>query len=137
MKTLLFFRGRFSVIAKCLDTQTNQILAAKITEIGSEDEASRKRELEAFRALRHERLPFIDSIFEFNGLSVIVMEKLRTDDVLTYLASCHQYSEQEVATIVDQVKIEIRMKIHMKITYQYTKFVSKNFPISKSNVYSC
>ncbi|KAG8233551.1 hypothetical protein J437_LFUL013763 [Ladona fulva] len=66
-------------------------------------EAAVQREFEMLRSLRHERVAFLESAWHGGGIAAFIMEKLQGADVLTFLSSRHEYSEQMVATIITQV----------------------------------
>ncbi|XP_055536216.1 obscurin isoform X3 [Wyeomyia smithii] len=99
-------RGRFSIVVKGLEKATDKIVVAKIFELGDERVAeAAEREFEMLRTLRHERIACLLAAFKPKNTSIaaLVMEKLQGADVLTYLSSRSEYSEQIVATIVTQI----------------------------------
>ncbi|XP_035904934.1 obscurin isoform X4 [Anopheles stephensi] len=99
-------RGRFSIVVKGLEKATDKIVVAKIFELGDERAAEAvEREFDVLRTLRHERIAALLAAFRPKNTSIaaLVMEKLQGADVLTYLSSRSEYSEQIVATIVNQV----------------------------------
>ncbi|XP_061508158.1 obscurin isoform X8 [Anopheles gambiae] len=99
-------RGRFSIVVKGLEKATDKIVVAKIFELGDERSAEAvEREFDVLRTLRHERIGALLAAFRPKNTSIaaLVMEKLQGADVLTYLSSRSEYSEQIVATIVNQV----------------------------------
>ncbi|XP_071443882.1 protein Obscurin isoform X3 [Hetaerina americana] len=121
-------RGRFSSVVKALDKSTDKVVAAKIFEwkqappTGSSDgtiangipkedgaqgsesgEAAVEREFKVLRTLRHERIAFLESAWHGGGIAAFIMEKLQGADILTFLSSRHEYTEQMVATIITQV----------------------------------
>lgn len=97
-------RGKFSVVVKGVDKTTNDIVVAKILEVKPDTEESIQKEFEVFRTLRHERIPNLLAAFKINSnIAVFVQEKLQGADVLTYLSSRHEYNEQIVVTIINQV----------------------------------
>ena len=55
--------------------------------------------------MRHERIALLEAAFKPTGspVATFILEKLQGADVLTYLASRHEYSENCVATIVTQI----------------------------------
>uniref|UniRef100_A0AAG5DF48 Muscle M-line assembly protein unc-89 n=1 Tax=Anopheles atroparvus TaxID=41427 RepID=A0AAG5DF48_ANOAO len=99
-------RGRFSIVVKGLEKATDKIVVAKIFELGDERAAEAvEHEFEMLRTLRHERITALLGAFRPKNTSIaaLVMEKLQGADVLTYLSSRSEYSEQIVATIINQV----------------------------------
>ncbi|XP_062553320.1 obscurin isoform X6 [Armigeres subalbatus] len=99
-------RGRHSIVVKGLEKATDKIVVAKIFELGDERIAeAAEREFEMLRTLRHERIASLLAAFKPKNTSIaaLVMEKLQGADVLTYLSSRSEYSEQIVATIVNQI----------------------------------
>ncbi|XP_058124576.1 obscurin [Anopheles ziemanni] len=99
-------RGRYSIVVKGLEKATDKIVVAKIFELGDERAAEAvEREFEMLRTLRHERIAALLGAFRPKNTSIaaLVMEKLQGADVLTYLSSRSEYSEQIVATIINQV----------------------------------
>uniref|UniRef100_A0A1Y9HDM7 Titin n=1 Tax=Anopheles funestus TaxID=62324 RepID=A0A1Y9HDM7_ANOFN len=99
-------RGRYSIVVKGLEKSTDKIVVAKIFELGDERAAEAvEREFDVLRTLRHERIAALLAAFRPKNTSIaaLVMEKLQGADVLTYLSSRSEYSEQIVATIVNQV----------------------------------
>ncbi|XP_039752240.1 obscurin-like isoform X7 [Pararge aegeria] len=99
------WRGKFSTVVKGLDKTTDSIVVAKILEIRPETEVQVQREFNCIRKLRHERISNLIAAYQPPGASVatLILEKLQGADVLTYLSSCHDYTEQMVATIITQV----------------------------------
>ncbi|XP_023945007.2 obscurin isoform X5 [Bicyclus anynana] len=99
------WRGKFSTVVKGLDKETDSIVVAKILEIRPETEVQVQREFNCIRKLRHERISNLVAAYQLPGAPVatLILEKLQGADVLTYLSSCHDYTEQMVATIITQV----------------------------------
>lgn len=99
-------RGRFSIVVKAVEKATDRVLVAKVFALGGDAavDASVQRELEAFRTLRHERIVGLVAAFRpaVVPVAVLVQEKLQGADVLTYLSSRHEYTEQHVCAIVTQ-----------------------------------
>ncbi|XP_052566290.1 obscurin isoform X7 [Culex pipiens pallens] len=99
-------RGRYSIVVKGLEKATDKIVVAKIFELGDERVAeAAESEFDMLRTLRHERIASLLAAFKPKNTSIaaLVMEKLQGADVLTYLSSRSEYSEQVVATIIGQV----------------------------------
>ncbi|XP_058464862.1 obscurin isoform X3 [Malaya genurostris] len=99
-------RGRYSIVVKGLEKATDRIVVAKIFELGDERVAeAAEHEYEMLRTLRHERIASLLAAFKPKNTSIaaLVLEKLQGADVLTYLSSRSEYSEQIVATIVGQI----------------------------------
>ncbi|XP_050680436.1 obscurin isoform X3 [Leptidea sinapis] len=98
------WRGKFSIVVKGIDKVTDSVVVAKILESRPENEVQVLREFQCLRKLRHERISNLLGAYQSPGSpAALVMEKLQGADVLTYLASRHDYSEQTVATIITQV----------------------------------
>jgi hypothetical protein len=99
------YRGRFSLVAKGVERETERVVVAKILELRPETEGRVDEEFKALRSLRHERVAQLEAAYLPAGASVacIVMEKLQGADVLTYLASRHEYTEDCVASVVSQL----------------------------------
>ncbi|XP_046590101.1 obscurin isoform X5 [Neodiprion lecontei] len=98
-------RGQFSVVVKGVEKSSDRVIVAKILEIRPETEAQVANEYETLRSLRHERIAVLEAAYKAPGASVAVLiqEKLQGADVLTYLSSRHEYTENCVATIVTQI----------------------------------
>ncbi|VEN40588.1 unnamed protein product [Callosobruchus maculatus] len=95
-------RGRFSIVLKAVDKRTDKVVVAKVLEY-----SKRKDEVEgefaALRSLRHERIACLLEAHRSQETAIFILEKLQGADILTYLASRHEYNEQMVATIISQV----------------------------------
>ncbi|XP_059609268.1 obscurin isoform X2 [Phlebotomus argentipes] len=98
-------RGKFSIVVKGVDKATDHVVVAKIFELNADSEAEVQHEFNLFRTLRHERIPALLAAFrpQNSPIAVLVQEKLQGADILTYMASRHEYSEQVVATVVTQI----------------------------------
>nr|XP_037866814.1 obscurin isoform X5 [Bombyx mori] len=98
------WRGKFSIVVKGVDKTNDTVVVAKILENRPETEVLVQREYECLRRLRHERIANLLSAYRAPGspVSVLILERLQGADVLTFLASRHQYSEQLVATVITQ-----------------------------------
>ncbi|XP_049802568.1 obscurin isoform X4 [Schistocerca nitens] len=98
-------RGRFSIVVKGIEKSSDRVVVAKLLELKPESEEQVNREFEALRSLRHERIACLEAAYKISGSGVaaLVQEKLQGADVLTYLSSKHEYTEQQVATIITQV----------------------------------
>lgn len=68
-------------------------------------------EFAALRSLRHERIAGLLAAYHSGDKAVFILEKLQGADVLTYLASKHEYTEQTVATIVSQVSFLVLLLV--------------------------
>ncbi|XP_047481491.1 obscurin-like [Penaeus chinensis] len=95
-------RGRFSVTAKCIRADDRRHFAAKLLENYDREDVVRE-EFEVFKTLRHERIAQLYEAYNVGDVTVFIMEQLAGLDVLTYLASKREYSEQHVVTIAMQV----------------------------------
>lgn len=80
-------------------------MIAKIFENNAERADHIDGEFAAIRSLRHERVASLLTAYKPSNspVAVFILEKLQGADVLTYLATKHDYTEQTVATIVTQV----------------------------------
>ncbi|KAG5881050.1 hypothetical protein JTB14_033964 [Gonioctena quinquepunctata] len=96
-------RGQFSVVLKAVDKNNDSLVVAKILEYTESRKEDVDGEFAALRSLRHERIAGILAAYRVNDTAVFILEKLQGADILTYLASRHEYSEQTVATIVSQI----------------------------------
>ncbi|XP_061708256.1 obscurin isoform X3 [Cydia pomonella] len=99
------WRGKFSIVVKGVDKRNDSVVVSKILEYKPETEVLIKREFECLRRLRHERISNLIAAYQAPGspVAAFIMEKLQGADILTYLSSRHDYSEQMVATIVTQI----------------------------------
>ncbi|XP_043471829.1 obscurin isoform X5 [Leptopilina heterotoma] len=98
-------RGQFSVVVKGVEKSTDKVIVGKILEISSETEEQVNAEYEVLRSLRHEKIALLLSAYRApeSSLAVFILEKLQGADVLTYLSSRHEYTENCVATIISQI----------------------------------
>lgn len=98
-------RGRFSIVVKGVEKASDTVVVAKIFEFNNETSVEVQREFEILRTLRHERIAALVAAFkpQNSAIAVLVQEKLQGADILTYLSSRHEYSEQVVATVITQV----------------------------------
>lgn len=99
------WRGKFSIVVKGIDKTTDSVIVSKILENRPDTEIPIQREFECLRRLRHERISNLLGAYQVPGspVSVLILEKLQGADILTYLSSRHDYTEQMVATIVTQI----------------------------------
>ncbi|XP_060852356.1 obscurin isoform X8 [Rhopalosiphum padi] len=98
-------RGRFSVILKGINTSNDSIVVAKLLEITPDTESRVTHEFNVLKSLKHERIAYLLEAFKLENapVAVFIQEKLQGADILTYLSTKENYSEQTVATIVTQV----------------------------------
>ena len=98
-------RGQFSVVVKGVEKATDRVIVAKIFEVGSETEDQVNSEFEVLRSLRHEKIALLAAAYKVPGstLAVFILEKLQGADVLTYLSSRHEYTENCIALIITQI----------------------------------
>uniref|UniRef100_A0A1B6FN80 Obscurin n=1 Tax=Cuerna arida TaxID=1464854 RepID=A0A1B6FN80_9HEMI len=98
-------RGRFSVVVKGIDKTSDEVIVAKLLEYRPDTEVQVDAEFEAIRSLRHERIASLIEAYKpaSNTVAVLIQEKLQGVDVLTYLSSRHEYTEQTVANIITQI----------------------------------
>ncbi|CAG5100186.1 Similar to Unc-89: Obscurin (Drosophila melanogaster), partial [Cotesia congregata] len=99
------FRGQFSIVVKGAEKETDKMVVAKILDASPERKELVGEEFQVLRSLRHERIALLDAAYWAAGspVAVFIMEKLQGSDVLTYLASRPEYSENCVATIITEV----------------------------------
>ncbi|XP_013175919.1 PREDICTED: muscle M-line assembly protein unc-89-like isoform X5 [Papilio xuthus] len=99
------WRGKFSIVVKGIDKTNDSVVVAKILECRPETEIQVQREFECLRRLRHERISNLLGAYQTPGspVAALILEKLQGADILTYLSSRHDYTEQMVATIVIQI----------------------------------
>lgn len=97
-------RGQFSLVVKAVEKATDRVLVGKVFDLNAATQERVQLELEAFRTLRHERIPALVAAFKPDGVpvAVLIQEKLQGADVLTYLSSRHEYTEQHVCSIITQ-----------------------------------
>ncbi|XP_066148174.1 obscurin isoform X4 [Euwallacea fornicatus] len=97
-------RGRFSTVLKAVDKRNDMVVVAKILDIATQKQKDDvEGEFAALRSLRHERVASLLAAYHSGDKAVFILEKLQGADILTYLASKHEYTEQTVANIVSQV----------------------------------
>ena len=99
------YRGQFSRVVKGCEKLTDKMVIAKLLDVRQDLQEQVGREFQALRSLRHERIAILEAAYwaSDSPVAVLILEKLQGADVLTYLASRHEYSENCVATIVTQV----------------------------------
>ncbi|UYV74146.1 SPEG [Cordylochernes scorpioides] len=94
-------RGRHSLVATVWSKKLNTTLVAKVIQRKSSD--GELEEYETLRSLRHERIATLLTASAHPGALILAMERLSGLDVLTFLSSHVQYSEQSVSHILAQV----------------------------------
>lgn len=98
------YRGQFAAVVKALDKKNDRVVVAKVIDTNAQGDDHVEGEFAALRSLRHERIAIMLEAYKSpDRSSVFILEKLQGADVLTYLATRHEYTEQTVATIVSQV----------------------------------
>ncbi|XP_018567720.1 obscurin isoform X4 [Anoplophora glabripennis] len=97
------YRGRFSHVLKAANKLTDDVVVAKIFDYKENRRHDVDGEFAALRSLRHERIASLLAAYRTTDTAVFILEKLQGADILTYLASKHEYTEQTVATIVTQI----------------------------------
>lgn len=114
---LICYRGEFSAVMKAVGKTNNKVVIAKILENTPERSDHIEGEFAALRSLRHERVASLLAAYKTpqSPVAVFILEKLQGADVLTYLASKHEYTEQTVATIVSQVILLNNFRIMMYV----------------------
>ncbi|KAK3866226.1 hypothetical protein Pcinc_028227 [Petrolisthes cinctipes] len=95
-------RGKYSLVVKCVRSDDRRHFALKLLDM-RERSTQVKEEVEALKSLRHERIAQLYESYCVGNVTVLVMEPLAGVDVLTYMASQYQYSEQQIYTVVNQV----------------------------------
>ncbi|XP_031356598.1 obscurin isoform X3 [Photinus pyralis] len=96
-------RGKFSAVLKAIDKKNDRVVVAKYFDLGLDSSDNIDGEFAALRSLRHERIAGLLAAYRSSNEATFILEKLQGADVLTYLASKHEYTEQTVATIVSQI----------------------------------
>lgn len=106
-------RGQFSIVVKAIDRTLDTTVVAKIFDYNANTFENVEKEFEAIRSLRHERIVALLSAMKPEGaqIAILVMEKLQGADILTYLSSRDEYSEQTVVMIITQVKYTITLRL--------------------------
>lgn len=96
---------------KAIDKKSDKLVVAKLLDLTSETTENVDGEFAALRSLRHERIAgLLEAYRTSSDVATFIMEKLQGSNVLTYLASRHEYTEETVATIVSQVSKRIMSK---------------------------
>lgn len=90
---------------KAVNKATDRVVVIKALEVENRAEDV-EGEFAALRSLRHERVAALFDAYKSPEAAYFVLEKLQGADILTYLASKHEYTEQTVATVVGQVRFE-------------------------------
>lgn len=100
-------------MVKGLDKRNDTVVVAKLLELTPETSDKIEQEFTTLNAMRHERIAGLIAAYKQPGgpAATLILEKLQGADVLTFLASKHEYSEQVVATIVSQVCSNTRITI--------------------------
>lgn len=98
-------RGKFSTVMKAVDKRNDKVVVAKVLDTTGDRADHVEGEFAALRSLRHERVASLFAAYKASDspIAVFILEKLQGADVITYLATKHEYTEQTVATIVTQV----------------------------------
>lgn len=93
------------MVVKAIDKSNDNMVTAKVLVMSPTKKDDIEGEFAALRSLRHERIASLLDAYITNDQAVFILEKLQGFDILTYLSTQHEYSEQTVATIVSQVSI--------------------------------
>lgn len=98
-------RGSFSIVVKGVEKSSDSIVVAKIFDLNADTEQKILNEFNTHRILRHERIAILQGAYkpQNSSIAVLMQEKLQGADILTYLSSRHDYTEQCVATVVTQI----------------------------------
>lgn len=98
-------RGRFSMVVKGAEKESDKLVVAKILETRAELKEAVGDEFQVLRSLRHERIAGLEAAYwaADSPVAVFILEKLQGSDVLSYLASRPEYTENCVATMVSEV----------------------------------
>lgn len=94
-------KGKFSGVLKAIDKETDKVVVVKFFDLSLGGDVD--GEFAALRSLRHERIAGLLAAYRSDDMASFILEKLQGADVLTYLSSKHEYTEQMVATIVSQI----------------------------------
>ncbi|XP_057331169.1 obscurin-like isoform X7 [Microplitis mediator] len=99
------YRGQFSMVVKGAEKESDKLVVAKILEASQDRKEFVGEEFQVLRSLRHERIALLEAAYwaADSPVAVFIMEKLQGSDVLTYLASRPEYTENCVATIITEV----------------------------------
>lgn len=81
------------------------MVAVKVLDMSASRREDVEGEFAALRSLRHERIASLLEGYRSGETAAFVLEKLQEIDIISYLASRHEYSEQIVATIISQVRV--------------------------------
>lgn len=115
----MFSSGRFSTVLKALDKRNDRVVVAKLLSLTNRVDDV-EGEFAALRSLRHERVSVLLEAYKTSDIAYFVLEKLQGADILTYLSAKHEYTEQTVATIISQVKIDLIL--HAKFSIFVLRF---------------
>ncbi|XP_063991065.1 obscurin isoform X7 [Diachasmimorpha longicaudata] len=98
-------RGQFSMVVKGAEKESDKLVVAKILEVRPDLKEAVGDEFQVLRSLRHERIALLEAAYwaADSPVAVFILEKLQGSDVLTYLASRPEYTENCVATIITEV----------------------------------
>ncbi|XP_076316761.1 protein Obscurin-like isoform X4 [Tachypleus tridentatus] len=96
-------RGQFSVIVKMSTKDANQTFAGKVIHTTNQNVTEVCREYDILKTLKHENIASLISAVSHNDLTILMFEKLSGIDVLSYLSMRHQYNEETVMKIIQQV----------------------------------
>lgn len=98
-------RGSFSIVVKGVEKSSDSIVVAKIFDMNDSTAQKIQNEFNIHRILRHERIPIILAAYkpQNSPVAVLVQEKLQGADILSYLSSRHEYTEQCVSNVVTQL----------------------------------
>lgn len=96
------------MVMKAIDKRNDKLVVAKVLDLSIETADNVDGEFAALRSLRHERIAGLITAYRTSTMATFVLEKLQGADVLTYLASKHEYTEQTVAIIITQVGKSVR-----------------------------
>ena len=88
---------------KCCRKDSGKLYVAKLMCLENEPESRHLREIEALSKMQHERIAHQLMCYKMNDKYLMVCEKLQGINVVQYLGSLHEYTEDMVATIVRQV----------------------------------
>ena len=95
-------RGSFSVVMRCIRQDDQRTFACKLLKRRGH-EIQVKEEYEMMKSLRYERLCTLYEAYCLHDATAFIMEYFGGPDVLTFLASKLEFSEQTVATVISQV----------------------------------
>nr|XP_006823009.1 PREDICTED: striated muscle-specific serine/threonine-protein kinase-like [Saccoglossus kowalevskii] len=96
-------RGRFGVVRKCVEHNTNIEYAAKLLRVKPNNESQLLEEYELLKDLRYPRIGMLHDAYLTPRFLILIMERYYGGPVTRYLASKSFYSEDEVVEFLRQL----------------------------------